>query len=97
MFYVIITYDVNTSTPEGRKRLRNVAKCCKDFGQRVQNSVFECYLDGKNFISLKAKILSIIDDELDSIRIYNLGKKYECKVEQYGKNNSYNVESELII
>lgn len=97
MFYVVITYDVNTSTAEGQKRLRKVAKCCKDYGQRVQNSVFECYIDSKNLVLLKSILLSIIDDELDSIRIYNMGKKYDCKVEQYGKKTSYNVESELII
>ena len=95
--YVLITYDVNTSSENGQKRLRQVAKCCKDFGQRVQNSVFECLLDGSNFARLKAKLLSIIDKDLDSIRIYQLGKNYQTKIEHLGVKTSFDIEGELII
>lgn len=95
--YVLITYDVNTSSENGQKRLRQVAKCCKDFGQRVQNSVFECLIDGSDFVRLKAKLLSLIDKELDSIRIYQLGKNYQTKIEHLGVKTSFDIEGELII
>ena len=95
--YVLITYDVNTSTPEGRKRLTKVAKCCTDFGQRVQNSVFECLVDNATFLLLKKRLLSIIDNKLDSVRIYRLGNGYQSKIEKYGKSTSYEFEGELII
>ncbi len=95
--YVLITYDVNTSSENGQKRLRQVAKCCKDFGQRVQNSVFECLIDGSDFVRLKMKLLSIIDKDLDSIRIYQLGKNYQSKIEHLGVKTSFDIEGELII
>ncbi|MDE7419482.1 MAG: CRISPR-associated endonuclease Cas2 [Muribaculaceae bacterium] len=95
--YVLITYDVNTSSENGQKRLRQVAKCCKDFGQRVQNSVFECLIDGSDFVRLKAKLLSLIDKDLDSIRIYQLGKNYQAKIEHLGVKTSFDMEGELII
>ncbi len=95
--YVLITYDVNTSTPDGQKRLRNVAKCCQNFGQRVQNSVFECLVDGSNFVKMREGLLQIIDHDEDSIRIYHLGKNYMSKIEQHGKVTSYEIEGELII
>lgn len=95
--YVLITYDVNTASENGQKRLRQVAKCCKDFGQRVQNSVFECLIDGSDFVRLKAKLLSIIDQDLDSIRIYQLGKNYQTKIEHLGASTSFDIEGELII
>ncbi len=95
--YVLITYDVNTSSENGQKRLRQVAKCCKDFGQRVQNSVFECLIDGSDFIRLKMKLSAIIDQDLDSIRIYQLGKNYHSKIEHLGVKTSFDIEGELII
>ena len=95
--YVLITYDVNTSSENGQKRLRQVAKCCKDFGQRVQNSVFECLIDGSDFVRLKAKLLTIIDKDLDSIRIYQLGKNYQTKIEHLGVETSFDFEGDLII
>ncbi len=95
--YVLITYDVNTSSENGQKRLRQVAKCCKDFGQRVQNSVFECLIDGSDFARLKAKLLSLIDKDLDSIRIYQLGQNYHTKIEHLGVRTSFDIEGELII
>ena len=78
---VLITYDVNTETPAGRKRLRKVAKRCVDHGQRVQNSVFECLLDAAQYAVLKAELTSLIDPALDSLRFYQLGNNYKSKVE----------------
>lgn len=95
--YILITYDVNTSSPEGAKRLRQVAKCCLDYGQRVQNSVFECLIDGSDFVRLKARLLSIIDSKFDSIRIYQLGKNYQSKIDHLGIKTSFEIEGELII
>lgn len=81
---VLITYDVNTETPAGRKRLRKVAKRCVDHGQRVQNSVFECLLDAAQYAVLKAELTSLIDPALDSLRFYQLGNNYKSKVEHIG-------------
>ena len=71
---VLITYDVETTTPAGKKRLRKVAKECVNYGRRVQNSVFECLLTESQFCILKSNIESIIDYDMDSIRFYFLGK-----------------------
>ncbi|MDE6795163.1 MAG: CRISPR-associated endonuclease Cas2 [Muribaculaceae bacterium] len=95
--YILITYDVNTSSSQGAKRLRQVAKCCLDYGQRVQNSVFECLVDGSDLARLKARLLSIIDPKFDSIRIYQLGKNYQSKIEHLGIKTSFEIEGELII
>lgn len=95
--YLLITYDVSTSSPNGEKRLRQVARLCQNFGQRVQNSVFECLVDPAQFAMLKHQLLSIIDDELDSLRIYQLGKNYQRQISTFGKITSYEVEGDLII
>ncbi|MDE6443361.1 MAG: CRISPR-associated endonuclease Cas2 [Muribaculaceae bacterium] len=95
--YVLITYDVNTSSPAGRRRLREVAKCCLNYGQRVQNSVFECLVDGATLTLLRNLLLNIIDIDLDSIRIYRLGNNYQSKIEQYGRITSFEIEGELIV
>lgn len=71
---VLVTYDVNTETPAGRKRLRHVAKLCVDYGQRVQNSVFECSVTPAEFVDIKHRLTQIIDEKTDSIRFYLLGK-----------------------
>lgn len=81
---VLITYDVNTETSAGRRRLRKVAKKCVDHGQRVQNSVFECLLDAAQFAVLKSELTALIDPELDSLRFYQLGNNYQSKVEHIG-------------
>lgn len=94
---VLITYDVSTQDAEGRKRLRKVAKECVNYGQRVQNSVFECILDASQFLLVKARLLSIIDSKQDSLRFYNLGNKYQSKVEHFGVKISYEAEGTLII
>lgn len=94
---ILITYDVSTQDAAGRKRLRKVAKECVNYGQRVQNSVFECVLDSSQLLLVKDKLLSIIDPESDSLRFYNLGNKYQRKVEHFGAKSSYEAEGTLII
>lgn len=81
---VLITYDVNTETPAGRKRLRQVARKCISHGQRVQNSVFECLLDAAQFTVFKSELTNLIDPDLDSLRFYQLGNNYKNKVEHVG-------------
>ena len=95
--YILITYDVATSTSGGSRRLRRVAKICLDYGQRVQNSVFECKLDPAHYVELKQRLLDEIDSEADSIRIYNLGNNWQKRVEHYGKNEDYNIEGFLLV
>lgn len=94
---VLITYDVSTKDAAGRKRLRKVAKECVNYGQRVQNSVFECILDASQLLKLKDKLLSIMDEEEDSIRFYNIGNKYQTKIEHFGVKESYEAEDVLIV
>jgi len=95
--FVLITYDINTTTKEGRKRLRMVAKICQDYGQRVQNSVFECKVNEGQFRIIKHKLDSVINHEKDSLRFYRLGKNYKKTVEQIGYNDVYNIEEPLIL
>lgn len=93
---VLITYDVNTENPAGRSRLRRVAKQCVNYGTRVQNSVFECMIDAAQLVKLKALLCGIIDEDVDSLRFYYLGNKYETKVEHVGVSKGVNVEKPLI-
>lgn len=81
---VLITYDVSTQSAAGRKRLRKVAKECVNYGQRVQNSVFECILDSSQLLTVKDKLMSIIDEKEDSLRFYNLGNKYQHRLSILG-------------
>ena len=76
---ILVTYDVNTETVEGKKRLRKVAKICVNYGQRVQNSVFECILDAAQYVVFKATLLKLIDTEVDSLRFYQLGNNYKSR------------------
>lgn len=94
---VLITYDVETVNSEGRKRLRRVAKLCTNYGQRVQNSVFECVLDPAQFADLKFKLEKIIDKEKDSLRFYFLGSNWSKRVEHIGTKKSYNPEEDTFI
>ncbi|USG67410.1 CRISPR-associated endonuclease Cas2 [Brevibacillus ruminantium] len=94
---ILITYDVSTSSAEGRRRLTRVSKKCLDYGQRVQNSVFECILDTTQFRRLKYELEELIDTEKDSLRFYNLGDKYKTKVEHLGIKHSYDMEGPLIL
>lgn len=94
---VLITYDVNTETPIGRKHLRQVAKQCMNYGQRVQNSVFECILDAAKCREVQYKLEQIIDKDKDSLRFYFLGNNYKSKVVHIGAKGSFNVEDTLIV
>jgi len=94
---VLISYDVSTVDPEGQKRLRRVAKECENVGQRVQNSVFECLVQPDQFVVLKNRLLSIIDPEKDSLRVYHLGSNWKRRVEHYGKEPVYEQESPIIL
>ena len=94
---VLVTYDVNTETPEGRKRLRQVAKVCINHGQRVQNSVFECLVEPSTWVTFKAELERIIKPETDSLRYYFLGKNWQRRVEHIGAKPGYNPEEPLII
>jgi len=93
---VLITYDVSTSGSAGQKRLRKVAKVSQNYGQRVQNSVFECVVDAAQFAALKIELANIIDEEQDSLRFYKLGNHYKSKVEHIGIKLSVDVEGPLI-
>lgn len=94
---VLITYDVNTETAAGRKRLRQVAKQCVNYGQRVQNSVFECVLDAAQCAQVKHKLEVIIDKDKDSLRFYNLGNNYQTKVMHVGAKPSFSVEDDTLL
>ena len=94
---VLITYDVATQDTAGRTRLRKVAKECVNYGQRVQNSVFECILDASQLLLLKDRLVSLINESEDSLRFYYLGNKYQTKVEHFGIKTSYDAEGTLMI
>ena len=94
---VLITYDVNTEDKAGARRLRQVAKLCENYGQRVQNSVFECMLDPAQCKLLKAELIDVIDGSKDSLRLYYLGNNYKNKVEHFGVKDGYDPEGTLIL
>lgn len=94
---VLITYDVNTETAAGKKRLRQVAKQCVNFGQRVQNSVFECEMDAAKCREVKAILEEIIDVKSDSLRFYYLGNNYKNKVEHIGAKKSVDMRELLFV
>lgn len=82
--WIVVCYDVNTETREGRRRLRRVAQVCKNFGQRVQKSVFECQVDEMKFEQIRRRLLKEINLELDNLRLYRLTEPREKRVEEYG-------------
>ena len=94
---VLITYDVNTDYSAGQKRLRQIAKQCVNYGQRVQNSVFECLLDAAQCKQLQHKLVSIMDEKKDSLRFYYLGNHYQTKIEHFGVKDGYEPEGVLMI
>jgi CRISPR-associated protein Cas2 len=94
---VLVTYDVNTETAEGRRRLRNVAKKCESFGQRVQNSVFECLIDSAQWAVLKQALIDIVDGKTDSLRFYFLGSHWKRRVEHVGAKPTYDPEGFLLV
>ena len=95
--YVLVTYDVQTSSPQGARRLRRVAKICVQYGQRVQNSVFECSLDPAQFEKMKSELEKVADLSKDSLRYYNLGQNWKRKVEHMGAKETYDPEGFLCV
>lgn len=95
--FVLVTYDVKTSDPGGKKRLRRVAKACKDYGQRVQFSVFECIVDPAQWTKLRQRLIEEIDEETDSLRFYFLGSNWKHRVEHIGAKPSIDQEGLLLI
>lgn len=93
----LVSYDVSTVDAAGRKRLRKVAKECVNYGQRVQNSVFEVDVDYGTFLKLKDRLMKIIDEEQDSLRFYYLGNNWKRKVEHIGAKETYDPEGSLIL
>ncbi|MDR1491141.1 MAG: CRISPR-associated endonuclease Cas2 [Planctomycetaceae bacterium] len=94
---VLITYDVNTETPEGRKRLRHISKICVNHGQRVQNSVFECKLDMAMLIKLRSMLEREMNKDKDSLRIYHLGNDWHGKIEHIGAKETYDPDKPFIV
>lgn len=94
---VLVAYDVATDTAEGRKRLRKVAQICQDFGQRVQKSVFECSVNQMQYEELRARLLSVISNEEDSLRLYRLREPKERFIEHYGAGQPIDFEGPLIL
>lgn len=94
---IIITYDVNTTSLDGQRRLRKVAKICEKYGQRVQNSVFECLLDSTQYIYIKNELLHVIDNNDDSLRFYKLGNEYKNSIEVIGKRQVFSQDDLLIL
>ena len=95
--FVLVTYDVKTSDPGGNKRLRRVAKACKDYGQRVQYSVFECIVDPAQWTVLRQRLIDEIDEQVDSLRFYFLGSNWQHRVEHIGAKEALDQEGPLII
>ncbi|MEN6441439.1 MAG: CRISPR-associated endonuclease Cas2 [Syntrophobacter sp.] len=94
---VLITYDVSTETPGGRKRLRRVSRACRNLGQRVQKSVFECLVDPAQWVRLRAILMEEIDFDQDSLRFYFLGSNWKNRLEHVGANPGYDPEGALLI
>ena len=94
---VLVTYDVRTDTPEGRRRLRQVARACEDYGQRVQFSVFECDLDPALWVRLRSRLVGLIDPTRDSLRFYLLGRDWRSRIEHVGAKPAADPEGPLIV
>lgn len=94
---VLITYDVNTTSTQGVRRLAHVARICTNYGQRVQNSVFECLVDSTQFAVIKSQLLAAIDPQKDSVRYYFLGDNYKNRIEHVGVQKSFDLSETLII
>ena len=94
---VLISYDVNTEDAEGRKRLRQIAKQCVNYGQRVQNSVFECLVDAAQCKKLQHKLCSLMNKEKDSLRFYYLGNRYQSKIDHFGCKSAYMPEDPILL
>jgi CRISPR-associated protein Cas2 len=97
MMFVVVSYDVSTTDPKGPRRLNRVAKACKDYGQRVQFSVFECIVDPAQWTVLKDRLVNEIDQEVDSLRFYYLGSNWRRRVEHVGAKKTIDQEGPLIV
>ncbi len=95
--FVLVSYDVATDGDGGQRRLRRVARACKDFGQRVQYSVFECIVDPAQWASLKERLISEVDVKKDSLRFYYLGSNWKHRVEHIGAKATIDQEGPLIV
>ncbi len=95
--FVVVSYDVSTTTKEGRRRLRRIAKACENYGQRVQNSVFECVVDPEHWTRLRLHLLTLIEEEEDSLRFYFLGKNWHNRVEHIGTKGVLDLEEPLVL
>lgn len=93
---VLVTYDVSTSDPDGQRRLRRVAKVCRDYGQRVQYSVFEIELEPAAWVRLKQRLIDLIDPASDSLRFYLMGAQWERKVEHVGAKPALDLKGPLV-
>lgn len=94
--FVLVTYDVSTTTRDGQRRLTRVAKACLDYGQRVQNSVFECQVDPAQYATMKHRLIGIINPDEDSLRFYLLGKNWRRRVEHVGTRPAQDFDGPLI-
>lgn len=94
---VLVTYDVATAGAEGQARLRRVAKICQNYGQRVQDSVFECLVDPAQFVKLKRELLNVMDEKEDSLRFYFLGANWQRRVEHVGAKHSYDPQGIIMV
>ena len=94
---VVVCYDVSTIEPEGQRRLRRIAKVCKDYGQRVQFSVFECDVDPAKWTFFRQKLIDEINPEEDSLKFYFLGSNWKRRIEQIGVKKSYDPDDTLIV
>lgn len=93
---MLITYDVNTQDAAGRRRLRRVAKACRDFGQRVQFSVFECEVDPPQWTALRARLVGEIDQSTDSLRFYHLGANASRRIQHVGAKPALDLDGTLV-
>lgn len=94
---VLVTYDVNTETVAGQRRLRHIAKACENLGQRVQNSVFECLLEPAQWARLRQRLIDLADLDKDSLRFYQLGANWKRRVEHVGAKPTYDPEGPLLV
>lgn len=97
MMLILVTYDVSTETPEGRRRLRRIAKVCLNYGQRVQYSVFECSVDAAVYELFEEQVLAEIDEKVDNLRIYRLSEPLDKTIKQFGKFQSTDFDGPLVI
>jgi len=94
---MLVSYDVSTVDKAGRSRLRRAAKACLDYGQRVQNSVFECDIDPAQWAALKHRLITLIDEEQDSLRFYHLGANWEHRVEHVGAKPTQDLRNDPLV